>query len=183
MAIVPLESIKKETTYEPWKDLSLATERNARGVWKYSYLPEPEGDLSCYVIGLKKECPRKNITLFGLTFEKEIFKPITEQGQMPEPVMAVAKLAENQVEAIKKRASVTELEYFEVTQEPHPMNPQFNISVSLEGKTFKLIDYIIIRKLPISDWQENTISMYEMNELMAQGVQQELPTRKEKRVK
>ena len=179
MAYDPLSPVIEKENYEEWTDAKLATERDRRGAFKYSWLPKPSGKKKLYTIGLSGDCPRKNITMFGITFEKEIFKPITEPGQIPEPVQAVVELADNQVEAIRKRAEVLELEYLDVVQEPHPLNPAFTVTVAGDYKRFKVSDYLIIQELPIKKWDKNIISMYELQSMMSQ--QLELATSKKEK--
>ena len=172
MAYDPLMPVMKRDEYEEWEDLKFATERDRRGAFKYSWLPKPSGKKKLYVIGLKQDCPRKHLSIFGITFEKEIFSPVTEPGVLPEPVQAVVELADNQVEAIKKRAGVLEVEYLEVKQNPHPMNPNFMVTESGEYKKFCPADYLIIREIPISKWDKTVISMYELNDLMAKAMEE-----------
>ncbi|RME82484.1 MAG: hypothetical protein D6785_07800 [Planctomycetota bacterium] len=167
MAIDPIVPVMEREDYEGWTDLNLATERERRGAFKVTWLPEPSGKKALYAIGLKPSCPRKAITIFGITFEKEVFSPITEIGQLPEPVQVVVELAENQIEAIKKRAEVLEIDYLDVVQKPHPLNPAFQVTEAGEWKKFKASEYITIRKLPLKKWDKNTISMYELQDLMA----------------
>jgi hypothetical protein len=153
MAIKPLEASEKLEYYEEWSDLKEVTDKSRRGAYNHTWLPKAEGKASLYVIGLKTDCPRKSLSVFGITFERNIVTPMTELGQMQVPVKTVVELTPNQLEALKVRLDDKTWEFFN--------------SETGDYETFKGSDYVTFAKLPIKEYEKNTIDMYSLDEILS----------------
>lgn len=82
---------------------------------KPAKLPEPDGPVSEYVCTVRQDSPFEGLTLLGIDFPKRVFPReahlLENQGKYYEPRQLARDLAENQVAALKARASETEMRW------------------------------------------------------------------------
>lgn len=106
-------------------------------------LPPPVGPLRKRVIGVRDPSPASTITVLGLAFSLRTYMPLkAKRGQRPTlvPALCVVELADNQVEALKLKASTKFLRgaYAHPTDADEDGRPR---TVQLEGPAS---DFILI---------------------------------------
>ncbi|MCB0385217.1 MAG: hypothetical protein KDD43_07475 [Bdellovibrionales bacterium] len=162
----PAISIPDNEDYPDWGSTAKkakveAVEKRGNGrSYKYSYLPRPSGKEKLYQVFTTKKSPWKKIDVMGITFDREIFMPMKELGQYPEPAVCIISLADNQLAALNARRKDME---------------KYHIAEATGEEFHGLVSELTVIKLFPGKTDQSIIPLSRMVELAQEAVESALP--------